>query len=286
MKLVRAIYPVLVAVLIVLAAAVPVFAAGIVIDGNFGDWAGKASVVDTGGADDERTPSRADINEFRADATSTGLYLLKAWDDTNFTGGQETTAGITVQTAGGAYYRIYTTAQGKSDPPVPLSSLVIMRCTDAACTKRSNVCQGKNCQDALVGSSTTWQDPFAETRKQAPDCSGTNCGKYDTAVELYIPWDLVGGTPGDKQTIFLNFGSYPSGPAQAPKDDAGRSIACQNEDGVFRCFPVNPTAVTLSSFGARADAAPDALMGWMSLAMIGLVVVGGALVWQARRRAA
>ena len=40
MKLVRAIYPVLVAVLIVMAAAVPVFAAGIVIDGWLAiEWA-------------------------------------------------------------------------------------------------------------------------------------------------------------------------------------------------------------------------------------------------------
>jgi len=217
------------------------------------------------------------------------LYLLKAWDDTNFTGGQETTAGITVQTAGGAYYRIYTTAQSELKPPVPLSSLVIMRCIDADCTKQSDVCKGEKCRGALAGSATTWKDPFVDTRKQAPDCSGTDgtdCGKYDTAVELYIPWELIGGAPGDKQTLFLNFGSYPSGPAQAPKDDAGRSIACQNKDGVFRCFPVNPTAVTLSSFTARAEGAPDALAGGMYLALIGLIVAGGTLAWQWRRRAA
>ncbi len=286
MKLVRAIYPVLVVVLIVLAAAVPVFAADIVIDGNFGDWAGKASVVDAGGADDERTPSRADINEFRADATSAGLYLLKAWDDTNFTGGQETTAGITVQTAGGAYYRIYTTAQGKSDPPVQLSSLAIKSCINAICAQQNDVCNGTNCSGALAGSATTWGDPFENIRKQAPDCSGANCGKYDTAVELYIPWTLIGGAPGNGETVLLYFGSYPSGPAQAPKDDAENGIACRNEKGTLQCYPVNPTAVTLSSLSARADAAPDASASWMSFALIGLIVAGGALVWQTRRRAA
>ncbi|GEM_PF-4242960 len=57
MKLVRAIYPVLVAVLIVLTVAVPVFAADIMIDGDFMDWADKASVVDAGGADDEGPPA-------------------------------------------------------------------------------------------------------------------------------------------------------------------------------------------------------------------------------------
>lgn len=65
----------------------PVLAQGITIDGNFTDWAGKASLVDPGGADDEKTPSRADITEFRAYADSNGIYLLKAWDDTSFTGG-------------------------------------------------------------------------------------------------------------------------------------------------------------------------------------------------------
>lgn len=280
MRLVQVIYPLLVALLIGLAATAPVFAQGITIDGTFTDWAGKTAVVDTGGADDERSPARADITEFRADAASDGLYLLKAWDDTSFTGGQATTAGITMQAADGTYYRIYSTAQGNPGN-VPLGSLDIKSCgTDSTCKTQTAVCAGTGCSGALAGSGTSWTDPFSG--RASPDCSGTSCGTQDTAVEFYIPWNLIGGAPSNGQVLFLYFGSYPSGPAQAPKDDSGNGIACRNTEGTFQCYVINPTAVTLSSFRARADAAPA--MGFIVplLALAGV----GALVMFARTRGA
>lgn len=275
MKCVAKIYPLLLAGLL-MALVVPTVLAqkvSMIIDGNFDDWLGKVSVVDSGGPDDERAPSRADINEFRADADSQGLYLLKTWDDTLFGGGQETTAGITLQMPNKQYYRIYTTAQSKSLPPVPLSSLNIQLCSDATCKETKDVCKGKECEGALAGSGTTWKDPFAEIRRQAPDCSGKECGAYDTAVELFIPWSLVGGVPGLGETIFLNFGSYPSGPAQAPKDDTVYGIACQNIRDVWKCFLSKPTAVTLASFHARAESNnPLIFVGMAALVVAGLIV--------------
>lgn len=241
---------ILIVSLMALAQAIPVLAQGITIDGNFADWAGKASLVDPGGADDERSPARADITEFRADSDNGGLYLLKAWDDTGFSGGGATTAGITLRTAGNSYYRIYTTAQGNPGS-VPLSSLDINSCADSTCQNETDICNGSGCSGALAGSGTSWTDPFSG--RASPDCSGTNCGTQDTAVELYIPWSLIGGAPGDSQFIFLQFSSYPSGPGQAPKDDTGpNGIACRNNGGTFQCYPSTPTVVMLGSFGASS----------------------------------
>jgi hypothetical protein len=239
-----------IALLALLLGALPVLAQGITIDGNFSDWAGKASLVDPGGADDETTPPRADITEFRADADSNGLYLLKAWDDTKFTGDQESTAGITLRTANNTYYRIYTTAQGNPGT-VPLSSLRIKQCTDSTCQTQTDICTGTGCTGAQAGSGTSWTDPFSG--RTSPDCNGTNCGTQDTAVELFIPWSLIGGAPGSGQFIFLQFGSYPSGSGQAPEDDTGlNGIACKNVGGSFQCYRSTPTAVTLRSFAASS----------------------------------
>lgn len=232
---------------------VPVLAQGITIDGNFGDWAVKASLVDPGGADDETSPSRADITESRADSDSGGIYLLKAWDDTSFTGGQASTTGITLRTAGNAYYRVYTTADGNPGS-VPLTSLNIKNCSDSTCGSQTDICTGSGCSGAQAGSGTSWTDPFSG--RASPGCSGTNCGMQDTAVELYIPWNLIGGAPGDGQFIFLQFGSYPSGPAQAPKDNTGSNgIACRNTGGTFQCYLSTPTIVTLQTFAALSSTA-------------------------------
>ena len=226
-------------------------ALAVAIDGIFTDWAGEASMVDSGGADDENSPDRADITEFRANSDATGLFLLKAWDNTSYVGGNATTAGVTVRNASGNYYRVYTTASGNPGS-VLLSSLIITSCTDSTCASQTDVCTGAACSGALAGSGTTWVDPFSG--RTDPDCTGTNCGTQDTAVELYIPWVLLGGAPGEGQTIFLEFGSYPSGPAQAPKDTTGpNGITCRLLDNVWQCYRSTPTAVTLQSLNAETS---------------------------------
>lgn len=270
-------------VLLLTLAQVPVLAQGITIDGNFADWAGKASLVDPDGADDEGSPQRADITEFCAYSDSNGLYLLKAWDNTGFTGGQESGAGITLRTAGNAYYRIYTTAQG--DPgSVPLSSLDINSCDDSTCKKQTDVCTGSSCGGANAGSGTSWTDPFSG--RASPECNGTNCGTQDTAVELYIPWNLIGGAPGDSQFIFLQFGSYPSGSAQAPKDDTGpNGIACKNTGGTFQCYKSTPNAVTMKFVEASSSSISVWYFASMVMATLLVALVAG-LFWVGGREAA
>lgn len=260
------------------AQVIPALAQGITIDGTFTDWADKAGQVDPGGADDETAPARADITESRADADSGGLYLLKAWDDTSFTGGQATTAGITLRTADNVYYRIYTTAQGNPGS-VPLSSLIIDICTDSTCQNQTEICRGSGCSGAQAGSGASWTDPFSG--RASPSCSGTNCGTQDTAVELYIPWNLIGGAPGDGQFVFLQYGSYPSGPAQAPKDDTGANgTACLNNGGTFQCYLSTPTVVLLQSFEASSSTMDTVNFVGIVLAASLLTTAIGAGLWR------
>lgn len=241
-------YAIFIIVLSTLIFVTPAFAQGTIsIDGTFTDWVGHARYVDTGGADDETAPSRADITEFRAASDSGGVYLLKAWDDTRFSAA--TVAGITVRGADNNYYRIYSTANGNPGS-VPLSSLDINSCTDSTCGTQNDLCTGTGCTSALAGSGTTWADPFAG--RATPGCFGTNCGTLDTAVELYIPWNLIGGAPANGDTIFLQFGSYPAGPAQAAKDSSGpNGIMCLNNNGSFECHPSTPTSIGLENFSSR-----------------------------------
>ncbi len=230
-------------------------AAHVTLDGDFTDWTGEACFSDTGLADDEASPRKADITEFCSTAETGSVYLLMGWDDTSFTGGNASTAAVTVRGANGNYYRVYTTASGNPGS-APLASLLINTCgTDSTCASETEVCDNtdasstNDCTGAGAGSSTSWTDPFSG--RASPDCSGTSCGSQDTAVELLIPWSLVGGEPSDGQTVFLNFASYPSGPGQGEKDVAGANgITCQNQAGSFVCFPSTPTVITLATFRA------------------------------------
>ncbi|HWQ84301.1 MAG TPA: hypothetical protein VN363_07030, partial [Anaerolineales bacterium] len=247
-------------------AAVILAQTGIVIDGAFEDWAGMPGIVDPGGEDDETELSDADITEFRAYGDLSAFYMLNAWDDTAFNP-SGTGAGATIRAADGTYYRIYTTVQG-NPATVPLSSLMIYSCTDASCADQTAVCTGAACTGAQAGSDVDWVDPF--TGRPTPDCNGTACGTQDAAVEFSIPWTLIGGMPADGQTIFVQFGSYPTAPSPAPKDNTGANgVTCRNTGGVIECYVSDPTAITLSSLQATAASdTPGLLAGGLVLAVL------------------
>lgn len=256
-----------------------IHASHITIDGTLTDWAGAAGFIDPGGADDETSPARADITEFRAAAETSGIYLLMAWDNTSFVGGNATTAGITFLGANGTYYRIYATASGNPGT-VTLADIVINSCTNSSCSSETTVCTGAACTAVQVASNTNWVDPFAS--RSSPGCTGTNCGTLDTAVELYIPWSLIGGQPTEGQRTFANFDSYPSGPGNGQKDGTGpNGISCSNTGGTLNCYPSTPTAVSLHNLtgtetGIVNMVLPAAAIGLLLLTTLFLV---------ARRRA-
>ena len=263
---------VLIASLLALAPASLIYAQTLIdIDGVFSDWAGFTAYVDEGGADDENAPADSDITELRAHAEVGGIYLLKAWDDTSFTPAG-IAAGVSVRNSSGDYYRVYTVVTG-NPASIPLSSLDINRCVDYTCSSQEDVCEGAACTGALAGSSTSWVDPFAG--RPTPACDGTDCPTLDAAVELYIPWALIGGELADNQTVFLQFGSYPSGPAQAPKDSSGdNGITCRNMNGVYNCYVSDPTAVTLQSLAATPVASPSAWIAGALAAILLLSLLG------------
>lgn len=274
------------AVLILVVAIFPltftasVWAQGITIDGNFGDWAGKASHIDPGGADDFKHPARSDITEYRAYAESGGLYLLMAWDNTAFHGGNKVRVAVTISRTTGNPYRVHATGEG--DPgSVPLANLRVTQCDDAACSSETSVCTGNACTGANIASNTTWTDPWAG--RASPDCysgSSSSCGNYDLAAEMFIPWSLIGGMPGDGEFVFLSYNSYPSASGNAPDDTTGpNGIACRNTGGTFNCYESTPTRITLSSVSATLSASPSVIVGCIAI----LLVLGGGLIWGWRR---
>ncbi len=261
----------------VLAVSVSVWAQGITIDGNFGDWSGQASHVDPGGADDFTNPARSDITEHRAYADSGGLYLLMAWDDTAFKGGNTVRGAVTVSRATGNPYRVHATATG--DPGnVPLANLRISQCGDAACSSETDVCTGNGCTGANIASATTWADPWAG--RPSPDCqSAPLCGDYDLAAEMYIPWSLIGGVPGNGELVFLYYISFPSASANAPDDTTGpNGISCRNSGGTFNCYKSTPTRVTVSSVSVTSSMSPLVVVALIAASL----ALGGGVIWGRR----
>jgi hypothetical protein len=255
-----------------------VLAATIVVDGVFSDWDGVAGIVDPGGADDETAPGRADITVFRATADSGGIFLLMAWDDTAFTGGGASTAGVTLRTSGGENFRVYATAQGNPGTGL-LEDLNITSCSDSTCSSQSAVCGGTGCTGSELQGGNSLVDPYSGRIDAA--CAGSSCGSMDTAVEMYIPWSLIGGVPAEGDTVFLRFGSYPSGPGQAPKDRGGENgFTCLNNAGTFDCYPSTPNAVTLSNFRAYSVLSKPGLF----IMLLGVLGSLSAAAWASRKR--
>ena len=70
---------------------------------------------------------------------------------------------------------------------------------------------------------------------------------------MAVPWTLLGYAGPPNPHLFGDYGSYPSGPAQDPKDAVanGDGIACQ-PDGI--CYVSTPTAVAMSLPSATSQA--------------------------------
>lgn len=270
--------------LLILLFASVAYANHITINGTFTDWASEASFVDPGGVDDETSPARSDITEFRSSAEASGIYMLMAWDNTSFNGGNATTAGITFLGANGTYYRIYTTAAGNPGS-IDLTTLDINSCSDSTCSSQTAICVGAACTGATVGSSTNWTDPFIGAGHTSSNCTGTNCETKDTAVEMFIPWTLIGGAPTNGQRTFSQFASYPSGPGQGEKDGTGpNGISCLNTNGTMNCYPSTPTAITMKQLVASSAMATSLSIGTLlSFAAIGLLML--TTLFLVRRRA-
>ncbi len=228
-----------------------VHAAGITIDGNFTDWAGKDTFTDSGGADDAN-PADVDITEYRADADTSGIYLLMAWDDTSFNNASY--VAVKVRNYSGVYYQI-TAAANSGTPPVAASTLSVYQCADSTCGTSTLVCNDVSgtgpCTGAALASGATWTDPFTHTG----NCTGANCNTLDTAVEIFVPWALLGGAPTNNQMFFMQYFSYKNANMNKSEDNVAgaNGITCTLTGGVYDCYPSDPTAIDLVSFSAEPN---------------------------------
>ena len=254
------------------------------IDGDPADWDDAVCLVDEGGVDDESSPTTADITEFCAHVDDDYIYVSMAWDHTAFTGGNASTAGarLDVDADGLFDFNILATLGGT---PAVIQGYSIGSCDAAgACGNADDVCSstgggGGPCTGALAAVSALWVDPFGPTGRAANVCNGADCLSNDAFVELAVPWSLL-SLPGPPHPhVFGDYGSYPSGPAQAPKDDVafGNGISCR-PDGV--CFVSTPTAITLGSLDVTAPTASGALLP--ALAALALLALATAAVLSRR----
>jgi hypothetical protein len=209
------------------------------IDGRPDDWLDAVCHIDPGGVDDETSPQRADVTEFCTHVDYQYMYMIMGYDDTYFK--QNSTVGTRVEVTGDGLYD-YIVVATLNDNAV-ITRFSIGKCSaDGVCINQNDVfdCPGTSCLGALAAAGQDWDDPFTHTGSV---CEGTNCLTLDAFVEMAIPWELFGFINPEEPFVFGSFGSYPSGPAQAPKDDTGpNGIGCYL-DGT--CYPSTPTSVEL-----------------------------------------
>lgn len=245
------------------------------IDGDPSDWSDATCLVDEGGVDDESSPTRADITEFCAHVDATYMYVAMAWDHSAFQ--NASTAGTRLDVDGDGLFDYIVLATLNGSPVLEAYSIGSCDAT-GACGNSDDVCSstgggGGFCTGALAETSAQWVDPFGPTGRSGGVCGGTNCTSVDAFVELAVPWSLLalGGPPNPH--IFGDYGSYPSGPAQAPKDDVanGNGISCTPAG---ECYVSTPTAVTLGDLSAAPQSAllpALAMFGLLALATIALL---------------
>jgi hypothetical protein len=239
------------------------------IDGNISDWSDATCYSDPGGADDESSPMRADITRFCIHVDSSYLYVLLTWDDTLPNGGGSS-AGVRLDINDDMVYDyIILDTISRSGSTLVANQARVHTCTAGNCGNGGAVCdQGGSptCSSlgVLEAVNNNSSDPFAHTS----GCDGTNCTTQDAFVEMAIPWSVFGMAGPPSPQTFGNYGSFPSGPAQAPKDSTGSNgISCTPTGG---CFISSPTAVTLLSNEAIAVRGPLAVS---LVALLGLVTV-------------
>jgi hypothetical protein len=246
------------------------------IDGNPTDWLDSACFTDPGGGDDESSPIKADITRFCVYVDSSFLYVLMAWDDTLPAGGGSS-AGLRLDIdADQVYDYIVLDTIDRSSGVLIADQTRIHSCTAGDCTNGGSVCNetgAVTCSslgvlEAVDDSAT---DPFAHP---ASGCTGTSCETLDAFVEIAIPWSVFGLAGPPAPQAFGNYGSYPSGPAQAPKDSNGENgISCTP---IGHCYISTPTAILLSSSEAVA------IKGPLVVLLVAFVTV--MTLWFARKR--
>ncbi|MBE2221289.1 MAG: hypothetical protein IAF02_07100 [Anaerolineae bacterium] len=225
------------------------------MNNNYADWKGGTGgaatcFVDEGGVDDSNL-NRADITEYclHIDSSETGgLYLLMAMDDTE---PQNAEVRIVLDVDGNLTpdYSVSDTLSYHPRRGLSIDGGNVSRCGDSACTLNNLVLICDNGDDTVCtgmteGFNNNWPSAFRSNK-----CDGVNCTTLDGFIEMFVPWQWLGGTPPDSYLFGLYLSAHSGGTEDTSADNTGQGIAC-NANG---CYTSGPTAVTLQSFNAMSE---------------------------------
>lgn len=244
------------------------------MDGDFADWKGgtggpAACFADDGGVD-ETNLNRADITEYclHIDPDETGgLYLLMAIDDTEPK--NDADVRIVVDTDGNQTPD-YSVGNSFGKNGLSIDGTSISSCSDAECTLNQLVLLCKNggsnvCTGTTEGFNNNWPSQFTSSK-----CDGSNCATLDGFIEIFVPWQWLGGTPPGSYLYGVYLSSHSGGTEDSSSDNTGQGVAC-NESG---CYTSGPTAVSLQSFYAVAEQGLALWLFLLTLLLSSVYLVG------------
>lgn len=248
------------------------------MDGDHTDWTNDSTVacfLDAGGVNDSNL-KRADITEYclHIDSSQTGgLYLLMAVDDTE---------------PKGADVRIVLDVNGDQTPDYSVENILdytnndglfihgvsVSQCGDATCSLNSlNVlCDNSGatlCSGTAEGYNNNWPSQFTSASNK---CDGVDCVTDDGFIEMFVPWQWLGGSPPASYIFALYYSAHSNGTEDTSTDSSGQGIGC-NSSG---CYTSTPTAITLQSFSGFSDGGLNVWVGGFFL--LALVLSSGYLV--------
>ncbi len=255
------------------------------MDNNYADWiegAGGAATcfADEGGVD-ESNLSRVDITEYCLHIdpdTSGGLYLLMAMDDTE---PKDADVRVVLDVDGNQKpdYAINDSLTSHPNDGLSVAGVSITDCEDGVCTldHKDLICGGKSgvtCTNTAEGFNNNWPSKFTSS-----DCDGVDCATLDGFIEIFVPWEWLGGMPPDSYLFGLYLSSHSGGTEDTSSDTTGQGVSC-NDSG---CYISGPTAVTLQSFSVLSNHNIDTGYGIVFAVMI---LLGGLsfLVWRFKLR--
>jgi hypothetical protein len=221
-------------------------AASVLIDGDFSEWAdGSGNEIcaqDEAGADDWNNPSTADITKFCAASDLVNdIYLLFGFDDVTFSGGQNPTACVLVDTDtpvnGSADYLFCATLEGPG--PTQVQVVELFSCDDTSAEGCPNATWIKNYTAADYGFSNTEIGPF---------------GNADSFIELRVPWSDIGIAAGG-QIVFFNLITYQARTLLTSPKDSIFGLATQEYSKRidYDVGTGETTPVVISSFSAAPE---------------------------------
>lgn len=253
------------------------------MDGNHADWTDATGgnpatcFPDKGGANDTNL-RRADITEYCLHIDpdqSGGLYLLMAFDDTEPKGAD---ARIIIDIDGDQTpeYSVGNTLDFKHGV-LSTAGISVSQCGDESCSldKLKGLCANGGdspCTGTTEGKSNDWPAAFTSASNE---CDGVNCATQDGFIEMFVPWQWLGGSPPQTYLFGLYMSSHSNGTEDNSTDNTGQGVAC-NQSG---CYTSRPTAVTLESVSAFSSGEGGVWFGGVFLCLLFLTSIVLAVWW-------